>query len=241
MPTTLTPPALKELEEILKTSRRNLSDIYRENRFSATVEEIAIAKAKSVKEIKDSLSALRVLFGHKPLPKQGHGRQQALNEAHSILTSPQNISQELEDHLGNLLVKGEKTNRRQAPYASPRAPQQRPKASKFTEESGIYVVTQSSYLRLAEATGEPLLVKIGWSHSIHERIGNFQTWDPEPVQTLRIFPCKDPNFVEAKIHICLDTLGFNHTAGGGREWFTAPLELIDAIASSLGLVNVKQA
>lgn len=240
MPTTLTTPALKELEDLLKNSRRFLSEVYREYRVGSTVEEIAEARKKTPKEIRDIFSALRILFGRKALPPQGDGRQQAIYEAEYFLNSDLELSTELVDHFEKLLVKAERTNRRTGEfYKPPKIPRKRvtreQRRRRQERESAVYVVTRKAYLRLAEATGEAPLLKLGWSDSVWDRLAGLQTWDPEPIEVLRVYPCENPNTVEAKLHIVLDTLGLHYEGGGGREWFTAELELIDAAARALGL------
>lgn len=196
-----------------------------------------------LKRVKDSLSALRVLFGREPLPKRGGGRQQAINEAAQWLNSDSYLSPELQQHFEQILVKAEKTNTRRDGYEVPRAPQSRSvyqqarDATSVSDETGIYVLTKKSFQELHEATGKPLMVKIGWSNNVWDRISNAQTWDPDPLVVLRIYPCANPNTLEAKIHICLDTLGLGYEGGGGREWFTADPSLIDSLAGALGLEN----
>lgn len=242
MPTTLTPIALRELEELLWNSRRSLSEIYREWRVGATVQEMAEQRShEDLKKIKDTLSALRVLFGREPLSKRGVGRQQAIYEAAFWLNSDFYLSAELQDHFENILIKGEKTNtRRNGEYEPPLPPprsvyKQARDNSSEGDSPGIYVLTKTSFKELHEITGKPLLVKIGWSNKVWDRISGAQTWDPDPLVILRIFPCKNPNALEAKFHICLDTLGLTYDNGGGKEWFHASLSLIDEIAKSLSL------
>ena len=243
MPTTLTPPALKELEELLWHSRRQLSETYREWKVGLAEEAMAEKRAHhDLIKVKNQLQALRILFGREPLPKHGGGRQQALYEAQHWLSSPTPLSEELERHLRNLLLRGERTNIRKGDnYVPLKAPEERktfdpataPRPS--TDDAGVYVVSRQAFMLLGEATGKPPLVKIGWSHNVWDRISSAQTWEPDPLQVLRIFRCSDPQSFETKLHICLDTLGLAHGGGGGREWFYADLSLIDALASSLGL------
>lgn len=244
MPTLLTPLTLKELEEILWNSRRSLSSVYREWRVGATVQEMALQRAhEDLKKIKDSISALRVLFGRESLPRQGKGRQQAINEASYILNSDHYLSVELQDHLEKILFKAEKTNiRRNENYESPLPP----KRSVYTEarlqsaegdESGVYIVSKTEFIEASKLSGATPLIKIGWSNSIWDRLSGLQTWEPDPIEILRIFPCANANTVEAKLHICLDTLGLGYDNGGGKEWFHVELPLIDNIAAALGLEN----
>lgn len=199
---------------------------------------------EDLKRVKASLSALRVLFGREPLPRRGSGRQQAINEASSILNSDTYLSPELQEHLERILLKAEKTNARRADGYEPPLPpkrsvyqQARDAVSKNGDESGIYVLTRQSFKDLHEATGKPLLVKVGWSNNVWDRISGAQTFDPDGLIVLRIFPCRNPQTLEAKLHICLDTLGLSYDGGGGKEWFNVDLALIDSLAGALGLEN----
>lgn len=243
MPTVLTPSALKELESLLSTSRRSTAEIYRE--WKAGLDPQAMAEARGhedLKKVKESLSALRVLFGREPLPKRGQGRQQALNEASHWLHSDSYLSAELQEHFESLLHKGEKTNTRRKDLYDPLVPptsrsvyRQGAEATAAGDEPGIYVITRKSFLEESEARNQAPLVKIGWSHKVWDRISGAQTWDPDPIVVLRIYPTPTPNVLEARIHICLDTLGLGYEGGGGREWFKASLPLLDELAKSLGL------
>lgn len=246
MPTTLTPAAIKELEQLLWNSRRSLSEVYREWRTGASIEEMAIARNHAdLKQIKDTMSALRVLFGREQLPNRGKGRQQAIYEAQFWLNSDLYLSAELIEHFEKILVRAEKTNtRRHDRYEPPIVP----KRSVYTQArevqklegdvSGIYVISKKSFVELHEALGRPLLVKIGWSTNVWDRITNAQTWDPDPIEVMRVYPCENPNFIEGKIHIVLDTLGCREDSGGGKEWFNVSMELIDSIAKTLNLEDV---
>lgn len=243
MPTLLTPAALKELEDLLRSSRRQLSEIYREHSSGLTVEEMAQERGHSdTKRIRDHLSALRILFGHEMLPKQGRGRQTAIYEADYWLNGDRILSDELTNHLQRILKRAGKTNLRQD-YQTPQPPPRPFVRAKQMEEllrrrdalPAVYVVTKKSFLEVADLKGEAPLVKIGWSTKVWDRLSGAQTWDPDPIEVLRVYPCANPNTVEAKIHICLDTLGLAYDNGGGKEWFQADLELIDQIAKSLGL------
>lgn len=240
MASTLTRPALKELEELLKNSRRFLSEVYREYRVGSTLEEIAEARGKRPREIEELFSALRILFGRKALPRAGDGRQQAIYEADYFLRSDEELSPELEDHFRKILHKAEGTNlRRSGGYTPPTPPEKRVTREELRRrehrESAVYVLTRKSYLHLSKITAGPLLLKIGWSDSVRERLSSAQTWDPDPIEVLRVFPCEHPHRVETKLHIVLDTLGLRYDGGGGREWFTVDLDLIDQVAASLGL------
>lgn len=71
MSTTLTPTALREIEDLLSTSRRGLSDAYREWRVGLTPQAMAQERGNAdLKKVKDNLAALRVLFGREPLPQR---------------------------------------------------------------------------------------------------------------------------------------------------------------------------
>ena len=244
MPTVLTPAALRELEELLGSSRRAIAEIYREWKAGMDPQEMALQRGhEDLKRVKAQLAALRILFGREPLPKQGGGRQQAITEASHWLHSDSYLSPELQEHLEHLLRKAEKTNTRRSDlYAVPDIPkrsvyQQARDATAGGDTTGIYVLTKKSFRELSEVTGRPLLVKIGWSNQVWDRISGAQTFEPDPLEVLRIYPCSNPNVLEAKLHICLDTLGLNYEGGGGREWFTADLPLIDSLAAALGLKN----
>jgi len=245
MPTVLTPDALSELRELLWNGRRFISEIYRES--TAQLSEVEIAASHGFddpRKVIEALEALKILFGRKSLPKSGNGRQSAINEANSWLNSNLALSTELEEHFREILIKANRTNQRKMEgYDPPLPPKHRNVYSesyakdKEGDESAIYVITRQTFKEIAELKNEPMILKIGWSNKVWDRIANAQTWDPDPVVVLRIFPCRNPNTIEAKIHICLDTLGLSYEKGGGREWFKTELSLIDEIADSLGLKN----
>jgi hypothetical protein len=234
MPTLLTPSAIGELEELLWNSRREVSEIYREWKSGLTIQAMAEARNHSdLKKVKNLVHSLKILFGREMLPVRGRGRQQAIYEAAFFLNSDFYLSPELTEHLEKILLKAEKTNvRRNSNYEPPEIP----KRSIYTQARSSAVEGDFSAVYVI-GSEESELVKIGWSNNVWDRITNAQTWSPEPIKALRIFPCKNPNLYEAKLHIILDTLKLRVDHGGGKEWFVAPLTLIDEIAKALGLEN----
>lgn len=241
----LTSAALNELTELLRHSRRQLGEIYREYSHGLSAEEIAEEKGYSdPRKIEDSMAALMILFGRKPLPKRGLGRQKALNESEHWLNSNTAISSELEDHFNSLLFKGKRTNKRKGyepePVLNRVIPKRRPNGSDG-RQAGIYVLTRREYLSDFESgRAKRLLLKIGYSDSVWERIASAQTWDPEPLALLRVYLTEEPKILETKFHVVLDTLDQQYKLGGGIEWFATDLKLIDAIADALQLRDCSQ-
>jgi hypothetical protein len=235
MATNLTPSALQELDELMWSSRRKISSVYRYWKMGHAREEIAQELSESnLSKIDDSTSTLKILFGRKSLPTKGSGRQDAIYEADFWLKSNLHLSAELEDHFRQLLSQAGRTNLR-ANYVTPDYRQGRYVSH---EQGGVYIVSRKSFVELHRVTQKPLVLKLGWSINVWDRLAGAQTWDPDPLEILRIFPCHNPNIVEAKFHICLDTLNLGYgTPGGGREWFSTNLSLIDNIAQSLNLSN----
>lgn len=235
MPSTLTPPAIAELRELLWSSRRQLSEIYRLWNAGYSIEEIALENGDpDLGRVRNSISSLKVLFGRAPLPKSGHGRQGAINEADSWLKSNFELSHELEEHFRQILKQAGRTNLRENYLVPAPAPNRQ-----TITDGGVYVISRATFLQEHQKTGKGLVVKIGWSTNVWDRLAGAQTWDPEPIEVLRIYPCQSPNVIEAKFHICLDTLklGFG-IAGGGREWFRVKdMDIIDSIAENLELSN----
>lgn len=237
----LTDDAIKEIATLLKSSRRRLSDFYRKYDSGLSLEEIAKLEGDfDLKRVKSSLSTLRIIFGRDPLPKRGSGRQQAVYEADFWLKSDTILSDEVTAYFETILVQAERTNTRRKDIYDPPLPptrftlKDRPKDG--DDYSAVYVLTRKSFLRDAEGN-KKVKVKIGWSHKVWDRIASAQTWDPEPLNILRVFPCINPNIVESKMHIVLDTLNLGISQGGGIEWFEASLDLIDEIADALDLSN----
>lgn len=243
----LTPDALKELSRALKSSRRAIAEIYRYSTLGLSANEVSLLVGDTdPRRVNDHLSSLKILFGNEILPKRGQGRQKAITEAERLLSGNLVFSDELASHLETILLRAEKTNTRRADgYQPPSVPrrsvyqQAREAVAGAGDGSGIYVVSKAGLIEDGQKSGQPPLVKIGWSNNVWDRLSGLQTWEPEPIEVLRLFPCSNPNTIEAKIHICLDTLGLAYDGGGGKEWFSAPLPLIDAIASSLGLEDHK--
>jgi hypothetical protein len=238
--TTLTEAAVKEMEELLKFSRRSLSSFYRSYSSGLTLEEIARSRgALDLRKVKEELNALRVLFGREPLPKRGAGRQQAIYEAEYWLHSDRFLSEEVTEHFEKLLKLAEKTNtRRKDSYEAPLPPKtysmkDRPRGEQ--DYPAVYILTSQRFLEQTSESGTTM--KIGWSQKVWDRVASAQTWDPEPVKLLRLFPCIDPQLMEAKFHIVLDTLSLGIGEGGGKEWFHARLELIDEVARGLELYD----
>lgn len=234
---TLTDDAIRELSELLKTSRRSLSDFYRQYNSRLSIEDIARSNGHAdLKKVRSQFSALQIIFGREKLPKRGGGRQQAIYEAEFWLKSNEMLSDELIEHFETILKLAEKTNTRRSDIYSPPTPpkhftlKDRPREGDF---SGVYALTTQANQRNSD--GKTIRIKIGWSHMIWDRISSAQTWDPEPLIILRVFPCINPNIVESKMHIVLDTLGLGVKEGGGIEWFDVPLELIDSVAAALQL------
>lgn len=247
MTTILTDPALKELETLLEGSRRDLAAVYREWRAGLTPQDMATSRGHhDLKKVKSNLASLRILFGREELPKVGKGRQGALYEAHFWLNSDEILSPELTRHFEKLLFKGEKTNTRRSDMYEPlHAPENRSvyeQARDNTREgdvSGVYVLSRKLLVEEHKVLGKDLIVKLGWSHNVWDRLSNAQTWDHEKLEVLRVYSCKSPNFYEARFHIVLDTLGLSLKSDGGKEWFTVKnLNIIDSIAESLELETV---
>lgn len=107
---------------------------------------------------------------------------------------------------------------------------------------GVYVYTYSLYLDnpISPEDGRTLF-KIGASHvDVHQRLAaqKNQTPVPDDMQTLRIFSCGDAIKEEQKFHRILTAAVHHHdNPRAGTEWFLTRLELIDAIAESLGLFD----
>lgn len=241
MSSTLTASAMDELADLLKLSRRNIAEIYREYRLGSQASEIAEARGHDdPRKIEDTLAALRILFGRQPLPKKGDGRQLAINESAHWLNSDVALSEELHEHLNKILIVAKRTNLRTKEYEPPspvshrEGPRKRRPNGADGRQAGVYVITRKAYLQ--ERIGQPkMLIKIGYSDSVWERIDSAQTWDPEPLEILRVFLVENPKPVEMKFHIILDALNQQYQAGGGIEWFDTSMELIDSIAATLGL------
>ena len=236
----LTPQALNEITELLRHSRRALGDIFRLYSHGLSPREIAEEKGdQNPKRVEESLAALLVLFGRKELAPRGQGRQKVLNEAEHWLNSNLTISKEVEDHLNRLLYIGKRTNQRKTYVPEPvlRRELAKRRAAGFNgAQAGIYILTRADYLNDFElGKSKKLLMKIGYSASVWERITGAQTWDPEPLEILRVFLTEEPRLLETKFHVVLDTLEQNYKQGGGTEWFATDLKLIDAIGDSLGL------
>lgn len=241
MSSTLTALAMDELADLLKLSRRKLADIYREYRLGSNASEIAHARGlDDPRAIEETLSALRILFGRQSLPKRAGGRQQALNEAEYWLNSEIELSDELYEHFYRLLVLGKRTNQRQLSYEAPTPPKERAITRKRRKDgadgrqAGIYVITRKDYLDNPDEQGR-ILLKIGYSHSVWERIDSAQTWFPEPLEILRVYLHEDPQPIEKRFHIALDAFDLGVKEGGGIEWFNASLELIDSLANAVNL------
>lgn len=251
MASILTPEALKEMSDLLKTSRRFLSEVYRESKHGLSAEEISLNHGHDdPRKVKDCLNALKILFGRESLPKTGGGRQKAIFEAEYWLNSDKDLSKELEEHLSNILIDGERTNQRKDDFYEPPLPPSHREVNileKWKERRpssewnpAVYMVTTESFLHLSELDDNPLIMKIGWSTNVWERLHNFQTWNPDPIQVLRVYPCENPNIMETKFHIALDSLGLRYENNGGREWFKASLALIDEMAANLGLEDISE-
>lgn len=242
MATTLTPGALAEISDLLRTSRRKIAEIYREHSHGLSAEEIANGRGdKDPRKVLDALSALRVIFGRDSLPKRGEGRQLAIAEAQYWVNADVLLSDELRSHFNKILYVAKRTNTRNVDSYTPPEPVLenlpiRKKRGKFADgrQPGVYILTRKSYAENPLEDGS-LLVKIGYSETVWERVENAQTWDPEPIALLRVYLTERPKEIEAKFHIVLDTLNLRHDGGGGSEWFTAKLELLDAIAATLSL------
>lgn len=241
MSSTLTASAMDELADLLKLSRRSIAEIYREYRLGSTVGEISEARGHSdPRRVEESLAALRILFGRQALPKKGDGRQTAINESLYWLESDVALSEELHEHLNRVLVLAKRSNQRTQSYIPPEpvlereGPRKRRPNGAEGRQAGIYIITRKAYFD--EREGQPtMLLKIGYSDSVWERIASAQTWFPEPLVILRVFLSENPRPVEMKFHVVLDALEQQYQAGGGVEWFDTSLELIDSIAESLGL------
>lgn len=236
----LSPSTLNEISELLKNSRRSLGDIYRYYSHGLSASEIAEEKGFSdPRKIEDSLEALRILFGRKELPKRGSGRQKALSEAESFLQSNTILSPELVEHFNRILLLGKRTNTRKTAPSEPVfervLPNRRPDGADG-RQAGVYLLTRQEYLIDFESgKSKKLLVKLGYSESIWERIASAQTWDPEPLVLLRVYLTENPKPIETKFHVVLDTLNQQYKIGGGSEWFATDLLLVDSIANALGL------
>lgn len=242
MSSILTPDALRELKDLLLSSRRQLSIYYRDYRIGMSSEDIAeIHDIDDLKKVNDNISALQILFGHKKLSKVGNGRQIVINEVNSWLSSNIEISSELEEHFRNLLKIAGKTNHRKKDnYTVPssemkRSIYKRRKLGANGRQSGVYVLTHRQLVENNFNNESPILMKIGHSDNVWQRIAEAQTWNPEPLELLRVFLCDEPKKIEAKFHIALDTLGCSVDKGGGIEWFNARLDLIDEIARTLSI------
>lgn len=241
MSSTLTASAMDELADLLKLSRRSVAEIYREYRLGSTSSEMAEARGHDdPRKVEETLAALRILFGRQPLPKKGDGRQLAINEAAHWLNADVELSEELQEHLNKILVLAKRTNLRTKEYEPPEpvinreGPRKRRPNGADGRQAGVYVITRKAYFD--ERVGQPkMLLKIGYSDSVWERIASAQTWDPEPLEILRVFLVENPKPVELKFHVILDALEQQYQAGGGVEWFDTSLDLIDAIADSLSL------
>jgi len=241
MSSTLTASAMNELADFFKLDRRQIAEVYREYRLGSKAEEIAEARGHDdPRKVEDFLGALRILFGRQVLPKKGGGRQIAVNEAFHWLNSDAELSEELQDHLNHILILAKRTNMRTRDYQAPdpvkhrEGPRKRRPNGADGRQAGVYVITRQAYVDEREGQ-ENVLLKIGYSDSVWERIDSARTWFPEPLVILRVFLVDDPKPMEMKFHVVLDALQQQYQAGGGIEWFDTSLELIDAIAASQGL------
>lgn len=241
MSSTLTASAMDELADLLKLSRRSIAEIYREYRLGSTASEIAESRGHpDPRRVEENLSALRILFGRQSLPKKGEGRQLAINESSHWLDSDVALSEELQDHLNKILILAKRTNIRTKDYSVPEpalrreGPGKRRPNGADGRQAGVYVITRQAFFD--EGKDRPsMLLKVGYSDSVWERIDSAQTWFPDSVVILRVFPADEPKPIEMKFQIVLDALGLNVRENGGTEWFDTSLELIDSIASALNL------
>lgn len=241
MSSTLTASAMDELADLLKLSRRNIAEVYREYRLGSTSSEIAEARGNpDPRKAEEMLSALRILFGRQSLPKRGEGRQLAINESSHWLNSDVMLSDELQDHLNKILVLAKRTNLRVTNYDAPEpilnreGPRKRRPDGADGRQAGVYVITSQAYIDEGNIDGS-LMFKVGYSDSVWERIDSSRAWFYDEVVILRVFPVENPKPVELKFHIVLDALGLNVSENGGTEWFKASLELVDSIAAALNL------
>lgn len=120
-------------------------------------------------------------------------------------------------------------------YTPPPQPPQR-------QASGVYVYSYSLYLNAPVSPQDGrTLFKVGASHSNTQgRVESQQNSTPVPddITLLRIFECSDAIKEEKKFHRILSAAGHLHQSNhGGKEWFLTSLELIDAIAETLGLFD----
>lgn len=108
--------------------------------------------------------------------------------------------------------------------------------------SGVYVYSYPLYLNnhISPADGRTLY-KVGASSlSMGDRVNHqaSKTPVPEDIQLLRAFECSDAIKEERKFHRILTAAGHHHESNhGGIEWFLTRLEMVDAIAESLGLFD----
>lgn len=108
--------------------------------------------------------------------------------------------------------------------------------------SGVYVYSYPLYLtNLISPNDQRTLYKVGASAvSAGGRVKDQATKTPVPedITLLRVFECSDAIKEERKFHRILTAAGHHHDSNhGGVEWFLTRLEMIDAIAESLGLFN----
>lgn len=232
---------MNELADLMKLDRRQIASVYREYSLGSRAEEIAESQGHDdPRRVEEMISGLRILFGRQALPKKSGGRQTAVNEASHWLNAEVELSDELQDHLNRILVLAKRTNLRAKGYESPppvlerSGPRKRRPNGADGRMAGVYVITRQEYFDQAQDSSK-MMMKIGYSDTVWERIDSARTWFPDPLVTLRVFLADDPKPIEARFHIVLDALGLNIKANGGVEWFEASLDLIDAIADSLGL------
>lgn len=108
--------------------------------------------------------------------------------------------------------------------------------------SGVYVYSYPLYLEnpISPHDGRTLYKVGASSTSAGKRVQSQaeKTPVPEDIKLLRVFECSDAIKEERKFHRILTSAGHHHDSNhGGIEWFLTRVELIDAIAESLGLFN----
>lgn len=193
------------------------------------------------------LKSIRVLTGKMQFSEvKEQSRKQAYYKARRWLKE-ESLDLQEQDHLKSIVseYEGEIPPIQKLKETSERVFSSVPHTSQSTassSRSGVYVYSYPLYLNnhISPADGRTLY-KVGASSlSIGERVESqsSKTPVPEDIQLLRAFECSDAIKEERKFHRILTAAGHHHESNhGGVEWFLTRLEMIDAIAESLGLFD----